>query len=468
MIRISFAICLALSLIPAMADQPKSFEDAFGDSRLRQDYRSADAYIKKILELHEKEFPGAMRHDYLHFHTNIDRLSWVQQGLLTSLMKQSQYRKDWRDREPMTDLTVTALISIGKAEEEEKFNKKAWNEFKDLMIRPLEKFDTIESGLEAMRSKLIKSSTRWDLAAYVIYSSLLRGRKDMTVAELKKLVQNLEVGALDYLHDRESYSQFFEFANDELVFPSYFRLKVRFGIEDAYYDVNRALYRDRDQDPISFKKGDVVRIREVHPNLAIFRGYVGNDCATIFSPGFVFTPYDRYYYVYDGNNAPLGYVGLSIVKIDDKKAIFLHTIQGPAFTAGQAQLVMRGIQKAAASLGQKVVLGRDHNISMNVNFSPIRTAMFSAVQGVKSVDVEWLDRMYRKTIVEWDSQLTYDDPDNNKQGRELAFNSSEVAVTIKQRPFVAKFLKPILKSFKRRPPRWDCSATLSGEREREW
>jgi hypothetical protein len=75
--------------------------------QLQSDYRTADPFIRGILEAHEKEFPGAIRHRYINFYTELTRLSRVQKGLMKTFSQSSEFMNAWNTREPMTDFTIT-------------------------------------------------------------------------------------------------------------------------------------------------------------------------------------------------------------------------------------------------------------------------------------------------------------------------------------------------------------------------
>jgi hypothetical protein len=461
-------------------------------SKLRSDYQSADPYIRQILNEHEALFPNALRYSDIFFYTDLKRVSRVQQAVLTEFMAMPSFSTDSTNREPMTDLTVTVNTSSNLGDmavlDENKWTDYLWNvgsRIRDVL--KLGSLDTVEpKHIEKMLEnlaeveKLSPDADSFDrrlfgrkIAAIVFADAVLQENPGIKSEELIDEVRHLEIGALDYLNDENSYQalvdKFVEKKIDEpapevsseasnglisaitgiLSSPfrgrekSYIRKsELASEIKNVYTGLTNYLYQK--STPVRLKVGDKITIKEVHPNVSIFRGYVGNDCSTSFSPGYVFTPFDRYYYIFDENNRSMGYVGISIVKLDGKKVLYMHTIQGPNLTGEQVQMVMRGFQKVAQSFGAAaVLLSKDRNIESNVNFEPIRSAMKKAVKDKPLLPVQWEDQKYRDIISKWGSTEEYDDPKKNEVGRLVEFTDNEIIdVEVHQYPFEPVFLQP--------------------------
>lgn len=421
--------------------------------QLRADYERADGYIRSILEAHERTFPGALK-ERLVFYTPLERLSTIQQGLLGDLLEKPEFIHDMAARGPMTDLTITAQKAIGT--DEILLNHVAWAEFVDRIYEKTRSMPSFFGSFFSSERKVsdLLSSEASKLAAfmrdedkeayfverqaiaYVILASLAEQKNITEIPKLRAAVEEMEPSALDYLKDDKSYLPLLKRVPGKKIKEQ----KWNEVMERAFARVNNSLYQ---RASIQVKAGSSVTLKEVHPNIAILRGYVGLDCSTSFSPGFVFTPHDHYYYAFDGEGNALGYVGISMVEIGGQKAIYLHTIQGALFTAGQTHLVMAGLQKAAQSFGAtRVVLGSNDNISSNVNYFPISQTMRSAVLKSEKLPVVWLDQEYRKLIHKWDSTMTYDDPERNRFGRTLELDTETVSAEVHQTPFHVEFTKP--------------------------
>lgn len=466
------ALCLLISVcisISVFADPPKgragkrpkqkpapTVEVPAGivDPEFRRDYLKADSFIRQIINEHERQFPGAMSHDYLTYYASLNRLSYIQQGLIYQLMQTPGFLEAFAEREPMTDIKVTVLA--GEEIQAKKFDDRAWKSLiKSILsgIEFAEREETRKGGevtAASIFARLRKIYYRsWNSAMYpessdrvlgtivplIYYGTVMQRNPQADVAEIKELILKLDIGSLDFFQDKASWEPIYKDIDDKI---QYDRNKYRQYLSEAmartYKVLSRQVYGENKK--ITLLKGDVLTIREVHPDIAMFRGYVGNDCATCFSPGFIFNPMDRYYYVFDSQGKTLGYVGTTFVKVKDKKATLIHTIQGPGFNEGSSQIVLRAFQAAQASFGSELtVLGNDMSINDNVNYMPIKVAMWDAVKGHKELAMKFDDMKYREIIASWDSTMDYDDPRNNPYGRELTFDPKEVAVEVTQTPF---------------------------------
>lgn len=437
----------------ALASSFGSAQD-FRDGRLRSDFERADPYIKRIIESHEAEFPGAMNYPGLNYYTDLDRLSRVQQGALLDLFKHPNYLDDWMSREPLTNLKIT-VSTAAEGSHEPSHAEKVWATYKEELLALVSPYQSTKKAVKALEEKYLhefdlvssrefseyKKAARKAASQYLIVASLAKSRPEME--DLKAAISQMDLGALDYLEDELHWKQFFKA-------PKSSSYSQRSWFDSLQWELGRTkeiIEEEMFGNDVKavLKSSDSITIREVHPNCAIFRGYVGNDCATSFSPAFVLTPFDRYYYVFDSKGSRLGYVGLSIVAIEGQKSILIHTIQGPSFNPEQVELVMRGFHKVAKSVfgAEFTVLAGNENISSNINYHIPRTMMMSAVKTVRAQRMEWFDRDYRKIIHKWESTMFYDDPDRNRYGRPLEYNTAAINVEINQKDFTPIFELPI-------------------------
>ncbi len=447
------------------ADAPKTnTEKAIASFQLRDDYKSVpeSSFIRRIVDAHEQAFPGALKHSSLYYYTPLKRLSFIQQGLVASLLQTPKALAEFQARLPMADITVTVEkpLSINT----KKLDSYRWSRFRDSIASYLRAGsgwnNSISKALSHAKEDWIKATQRAganpsmsrqflrDIGViYVMLSTLAKNNPSATYYGLINKINEMDVGSLDYLVDEHQYMPILDYSKSKSKDADDFRTEIKRQMTKAHAEIIDNIYSSGLQ--MELRAGDQITIREVHPNIAILRGYVGNDCSTSFSPGFVFTPYDRYFYVFDKDNSVLGYVGISMVKIKKDNVVFLHTIQGPDFTEAQVDLVMRGLTKSLSAFNAtQIVLAEDSNISANVNFEPIRKTMMQAVAGVSPQEVKWLDKPYREFIALWDSTMTYDDPDRNRLGRALTYKDDVVSVQIQQTPFKAEFEKPTTDNIK--------------------
>ncbi len=435
-------------------DRPKL---EFPSRQLMDDLRDGvSPYILNVLDEHEREFPGAMRYREILFYTPLERLARVQQSVLLALHKQTDFAKKWQAREKLVEITATVSADSKPGKKAAVLSQSDWDwkitQLRLLLRDYVEGYRDKEAILESLRKGVKKNlkkikdrgsdayksaDDRLLIALYVIVSRMLTDDPTMGFLTMYHQLEDMGVGLLDYLHDPAAYTA----ALAALERPA----EAKEQLEMVYREINDQIYKTGDA--IQLKSGQTLKLKEVHPNIAIFRGYVGNDCSTSFSPGFVFTPTDRYFYVFDEKDKSLGYLGLSLVTIEGKPAVFIHTIQGPDFTAEQTEIVMRAMTRAAPHIygTELVVLGPDASISSNVNFHTIRRTMMDAVSGKPSLKMTFPDLEMRKLIATYGSTMQYDDPEKNHSGRRLEFSEPDILnLSLVKKDFDAKFYRPIL------------------------
>jgi hypothetical protein len=452
---------LALVLLGAVhASAEKDVELKFANDFLNSQLSYADPYILQILKEHEKAFPGAIRYSALFFPTNLNRLSKIQQSVLLTLHNETDFAKQWQAKKELItiDATVTNENSKTKAKELRMLDQNEWSwersKIASVVTYALSRSNSDRKSLlkelaELSESRILRAKyyrrgdfvhreAQYTVAALVISGMILKEGEDFRPSDLAYKVRSIGLGALDYLHDPLAYKPLLE----QLTIAD----QAETFVKAAYQGITEAIYKDKVA--VRMEPGLSLQIREVHPNIAIFRGYVGNDCSTSYSPGFVFTPKDRYYYIFDEIGKSLGYLGLTLVTIEKKPAAFIHTIQGPDLTHAQTELVMRAMVLAAPQIfdTDMVVLGPDESITSNVNFMAISDTMQNAVAGIKSVPMKYGDEKIRNIIANFDSTLTYDDPRRNHSGRKLDFKQPGlVEARITKQEFDARFLRPRIK-----------------------
>ncbi len=152
--------------------------------------------------------------------------------------------------------------------------------------------------------------------------------------------------------------------------------------------------------------------------MAVLRGYVANDCATSSSFAFPYSPYERTFYIQNGKKEILGYASLSLVKVDGKAGLYLHTITGPKLLKSQADLCISMIERAKEKIGgTRVYLPEDHRIDENVNYQAAREAMKARVDQATPQLLSWSDSTLRRLIAKHGNTLFYDGTHKNKVGR---------------------------------------------------
>jgi hypothetical protein len=403
--------------------------------------------LKALLSTHIAVYPGSFPHRDIIYMTNLDRMVYHQSELIQKLSALPQYQEHIQQRGPMFDFVITAkkdyefiakefdrfeLDRIGEKIQyalESVPGKKIFKGLRDIIVKGFPLY--AQGRLDYYDSKRYEEKI---VAMVLLYGISNHGKKsDVLTKDIR-----LEEGHIDYLSEEKvslpilkSLSRSFEGSERET-----FTAAAK-GILERW---DKRLKGDSASNQKTFyvQKGTVLHLIEVHPDLSVLRGFVGNDCSTDVSFGYPYSPFERNYYVTDADHNFLGYLALSIVEFRGKRTLFFHTIAGPNISHGAADMLVRAVFSARNTIGgEYMVLPEDRRIAENINFRPIEEVMRKSVRDVAAEPVVWLDKEYREIISRTGSSSFYDDPDRNRLGRFLDTTTDEIEVTFTSKPFVS-------------------------------
>lgn len=419
--------------------------------------------LKILLSKHLEMYPGSLPHDRIFFMTNLDRLAYEREKLAQRLWEMPQYQKDMALRGGMFDFTIR--VTEDSSFRAKEFDPRELNALSLAMgelleNQPKDQKDQIFAYLTQVivdnhRSDLDDFEYNWKrynseriqlfekaLIAYVMAYGLLDSGRGQDA--LEKPI-SLEEGHIDYLAEEKLWREALEKVANRLKKKNRAPFMIR--AEKVLYRWERELKgSDREErvKTVQLKTGDTLHVFEVHPDLAVLRGFVGNDCSTSVSFGFPYSPYERTYYVTDSEYRFLGYIALSLVEFQGERSIFFHTIAGPNITHAMADMLVRGFYQMRETIGGKtLLLPEDHRISENINFFPIDDIMKKYGRRAQAERVTWLDRDYRGIIGSMGSQMFYDDPNRNHSGRAINVDTADLTITTSTRPLESPIMKPL-------------------------
>jgi HEAT repeat protein len=162
---------------------------------------------------------------------------------------------------------------------------------------------------------------------------------------------------------------------------------------------------------------DSVKITEVMPEIGIFRGCTGGDCASQYSFPYPNDPHERVFFVEEGTDkeatlerrVPLredsaktlkGYVSATEVKLaNGDTALYVVTISGNRISAGNAELILRGLEKEKANLGVKhILLPTLESTASLINYPGIRGVYQTYSKKGKPEAITYQDLRIREAI----------------------------------------------------------------------
>jgi hypothetical protein len=157
-------------------------------------------------------------------------------------------------------------------------------------------------------------------------------------------------------------------------------------------------------------------LSEVPPEIGVFRGFMGGDCATQNSFGYVWGPEDRTFMVKASDGEIKGYVSATYVKQGNgEKSLYLHSINGPRISQSETQALIQGIHQARADLGVKSVILPSSAIFELNNFATVRSGIKAMSDGGNPVKINYTDDYSRNEISKV-SEGKYELPEINHEG----------------------------------------------------
>lgn len=86
-----------------------------------------------------------------------------------------------------------------------------------------------------------------------------------------------------------------------------------------------------------------VRIVEVHPYLAVYRGCIGGDCSTSNSPMYPYSPWEHVYYIVRPDGAMVGYITATRINAGGKATLYLKDISGPTLAPDMLEVILHAL-----------------------------------------------------------------------------------------------------------------------------
>lgn len=156
---------------------------------------------------------------------------------------------------------------------------------------------------------------------------------------------------------------------------------------------------------------------EVPPEIGLFRGTVGNDCATAVSSGYAASPMERVFFIYNEAGKVLGYMNVTHVVFQGAPAIYVNTIDGSKLTTPETDAVLRAVYANRETFGaREMVLPVREKLSGNINFTAVREAFITSIRDGQAGALTYVDAPLRKWIDEAHGSAPYDRADTNRVG----------------------------------------------------
>ncbi|MCM2278451.1 MAG: hypothetical protein NDJ89_10285 [Oligoflexia bacterium] len=265
------------------------------------------------------------------------------------------------------------------------------------------------ADLHRAERKLAKSTELF------VFLETTPGGAELSVAEARERISRLSVEDFERFNDRT------------LIDPAIEKLKTRLKAEGQFFRENE--FRDaviQDLKAVASRTKEVVqkagrelRLEEVGPDLAIFRGCAGGDCSTSKSFPFPNDPLEKVFLVRDGSGAVKGYVEGTLVRSGGKPAFYLNTINGPYISADEAVSILHAFsdEKLKSRLGvAEILTPRQKAIDGLGNYEVLKGVFSELARRARAVPLEYPSAKLRTKIEKFKSEyhsLDYDHMKSN-------------------------------------------------------
>lgn len=157
-----------------------------------------------------------------------------------------------------------------------------------------------------------------------------------------------------------------------------------------------------------------LKVIEVHPYLAYFRGCVGGDCSTSTSPMFPMSPWEHVFFIQTAKGDFTGYVSATRAMVDGEPTFYLKDISGSSLSGNHAALVLNAFEKIYSYYGvKKFAIATSEFTDSQNHFFAIKEALSSYNRKSKEKTLKFIDENIREFIGQtplFGSSYQYDNP----------------------------------------------------------
>ena len=177
-------------------------------------------------------------------------------------------------------------------------------------------------------------------------------------------------------------------------------------------------------------------IKQIPPSLAIFRGYIGSDCATKRSFPYVNLPTELVFYIYDKNHKAKGYVEGHIVENAQGEKVFkIISFNGPKISTQDVLLTLEALHASRNELKVAyIAMPALDRIDSLINYDVIKATLKESIAKSKLEEITYLDAKYRTYLSELGgtyNESTYDAMELNSNA--VRYHSEDLSISTQKR-----------------------------------
>ncbi len=137
-----------------------------------------------------------------------------------------------------------------------------------------------------------------------------------------------------------------------------------------------------------------ISIREISPNLGLFRGCLNGDCFTSYAYGFAYSPAEKTFLVSDEEGQLMTSVYATEVRVGRKKTLYVHEMGSASVSPLYGPVIMRALYAAKEQLGySQIVFGEK-----GMHHGAFKTEIMNSAQETERVALTYIDPIFRNLI----------------------------------------------------------------------
>jgi hypothetical protein len=184
-------------------------------------------------------------------------------------------------------------------------------------------------------------------------------------------------------------------------------------------DIQRSVKAFSDQtETVSETSSGELRLRQMGPETAIFRGCTGGDCSSSMSFPYPNDPHEKVFFLFDEKNELKGYLSGTLLKSGDVSTFYVISINGPRLSESVAKQALQGLYKERKNLGADQIAITTQADGVFSNYPGLVSLHSELAKGRPKINIQYNNPEIRSVIEKHKSDNNSADYDHMAQNRQ--------------------------------------------------
>jgi hypothetical protein len=229
--------------------------------------------------------------------------------------------------------------------------------------------------------------------------------------EPDRAVADFAEGQFDLLYEKANLARIESFATN-----IGFKRLFRSWLEKAIPQFSDRYARQKSES-VSTISGEL-RLEQMHPLVALFRGFLAGDCSTMYSALYALTGAERVFLIRNEENEVKGIVGTTVNEVNGKANLYVHTVTGPNLSAAMTELTLTILYQSKEAFGAKTMtVAAPEKLSGLINYVGPRDVVSRWSERGAAVTQVYSDSIVRSKVDKIHMSAEFDRADSNKNAR---------------------------------------------------